>query len=102
MRKYHNVPVEIDGHIFPSKHEAARYCELVVLERTGEISNLLLHPSYDISHNGANICKYVADFEYLTRGGKRVIEDAKGVRTPVYRLKKKMMKVICGLDIVEV
>ena len=102
MNKFHNVRTEIDGHIFPSKHEAARYCELVVLEKAGEISNLLLHPSYDISHNGKDICRYVADFEYFTRDGKRVVEDAKGVRTPVYKLKKKMMSVICGIDIVEV
>ena len=106
MNKYHNVKTEIDGHTFDSKHEAGRYCELIVLRDAGMISGLILQPSFDISINGHRICKYIADFEYFTHdSSRRIIEDAKSEATrriPIYRLKKKLMKAVYDIDIVEV
>ena len=101
--KYRAVKTEIDGIVFDSKHEAARYQELRLLERAGEINNLRLQVPYiliDKSKYGRSI-KYVADFVY-ERNGLVVVEDAKGVRTPVYRLKKRMLAEKYGIKIEEV
>lgn len=90
--KYRAVKTEIDGIMFDSKHEAARYQELRLLEQAGEISNLRLQVPFELiakSKYGRSI-KYVADFVY-SRNGLTVVEDAKGMKTPVYRLKKRMM-----------
>ena len=100
--KYGAIRTEIDGISFDSKREAARYQELRLLEQAGEIENLRLQVPYELiakSKYGRSI-KYVADFVY-SRNGLTVVEDAKGVRTPVYRLKKRMMAEKYGIQIKE-
>ena len=89
--KFSAVRTTVDGITFASKREAARYGELKLLERAGEISRLSLQPEFVITINGVKICKYIADFRYVDRQkGMIVVEDVKGVKTAVYRLKKKM------------
>jgi hypothetical protein len=90
----------IDGITFDSIKEGARYCDLKLLQRAGKIEGLMLQVRFDFIINGTNIGFYKADFEYV-ENGKRVIEDAKGFKTPVYKLKKKLMKAIHGIDIFE-
>lgn len=100
--KYRAVKTEIDGIMFDSKHEAARYQELRLLEQAGEISNLRLQVPFELiakSKYGRSI-KYVADFVYNDRNGL-IVEDAKGMKTPVYRLKKRMMAEKYGIKIKE-
>lgn len=112
--KYRNVKTVVDGHVFASKKEARRYRELRYLCKVGEINDLQIHPIYWLDFNGHVICKYVADFSYITKGeviasdGKRtpevVVEDVKSkpTKTPVYRLKAKLFRAIYGFPITEV
>lgn len=58
--------------------------------------------SFKIYVNGALICEYRADFMYQTRCGEWVVEDAKGFRTPEYKLKAKLMRAVFGIAIREV
>jgi len=113
--KYKAVKTTIDGITFDSKREAKRYTELKLLEKSGMITHLELQPTYDITINGAKICKYKADFRYFTvrqenneqyynskgewqtptmTGDKegQIVEDVKGFKTPIYRLKKKLVE----------
>lgn len=100
--KYHNKKTEVDGIVFDSKREANRYLELKLLQSAGEIQDLILQPSFDlIVQGGTVIGKYYADFKYRT-GTKVVIEDAKGAKTDVYRLKKKIVEAVHHVRIVEV
>ncbi len=100
--KYKAVKTEVDGITFDSKREAARYMELVLLERAGEISHLELQPSFVCMVNGHKICTYKADFRYFS-ASKSIVEDVKGVKTPVYRLKKKLVEALYpGVKIQEV
>lgn len=100
--KYKNKPQELDGHRFPSKRERNRYLQLKLLERAGNISRLEIHPRYDLVVNGMKVSWYEADFRYFDNDdGLEVVEDVKGVKTPLYRLKKKMMLAIHGIDIKE-
>ena len=91
----------MDGIWFASKAEAARYSELKFMEQAGEIKNLILQPSYAIVIAGKKICTYRADFQYEDMRGK-IIEDVKGVLTPIYRLKKKLVEAVHGVTITEV
>ena len=107
-RKYGNTPVVLDGFKFSSKAEAKRYGELKLLERGGEIAGLRLHTSYPLvatspwlRGKGMNVGSYVDDFSYELQG-ERVVEDVKGCKTAVYRLKKKLVKALYGIDVTEI
>lgn len=101
--KYGNKKVSIDGKKFDSKAEGARYVELKRLQEGGVISGLKTQEAFALPVNGALICKYLADFVYVDVDGNRVVEDVKGGPvTPVYTLKKKLMKAIHGIEIQEV
>lgn len=90
------------GHSHPSKAEAKRCDELHLLQRAGQIHRLEREPSFPVSINGIKVFTYKADFSYFT-DSERVIEDVKGMVTPVYRLKKKAVEAFYpGVKIVEV
>lgn len=102
--KYGAERTEIDGIIFDSKREADRYCELKLMERAGEIKDLRLQVPFVLipKQNGERAITYRADFVYMDRKGHKVVEDAKGVRTEVYKLKRKLMQYMHGIKIKEV
>lgn len=99
MSKYRNQKTIVNGIKFDSKLEAKRYTELKLLERAGKIKGLVLQPSFEIipryEKNGKTIRKtsYKADFAYFdVEQGKNIVEDAKGFKTDVYKLKKKLFE----------
>lgn len=106
--KYRNVRVQVDGIWFDSKKEAKRYSELIILERENSIASLIVHPVFEFKIEGRHICSYEGDFSYWVADGdsgpygKPVIEDVKGHRTREYLIKKKLMKAVYGIDIVEI
>ena len=111
QRKYRNKKVVLDGIKFDSRREADRYAHLKVLERFGEISCLELQKKFVLvpaQRNKAGkvterAITYRADFYYYSnRLGRYVVEDVKGVKTDVYKMKKKLMLSVHGLEIVEV
>lgn len=108
MNKFHNRKTQFHGKQFDSKREAKRFAELTLLERAGKITNLrtqvkyLLIPSQYIDGKCVlRSCSYVADFTYW-QNGKFVVEDAKGVQTDLYRIKKKLMFLNYGILVREV
>lgn len=105
--KYGAKPTTVDGIRFASKAEARRYSELRMLERAGEIVKLELQPKFPLMHAGKKLATYIADFRYVVPGyrpltDREVVEDVKGMKTPVYRLKKKMVEAQYGIEITEV
>ena len=100
--KYNNKKVVIDGFKFDSKAEGRRYEELKSLERGKIILDLELQPRFDFELNGVKMGFYKADFRYHDmEKGCIIIEDVKGMKTPVYNLKKKMMKAFHNIEIFE-
>ena len=120
--KYGNAKPRYNGKRFDSGLEMCRFVFLQDQERKGRISNLrrqvkyhLLpvqyeRPQYITDGKGKKMPKprvreravdYLADFVYIA-GGVEVVEDAKGVRTDVYILKRKMMLYFHGIEIHEV
>lgn len=90
MSKYGAIKTTVDNVVFASKKEAKRYSELRLLERAGQINNLELQPKFPLIVNGVKVCDYLGDFAFF-ENNKRVIEDVKGMKTPVYRLKRKIL-----------
>lgn len=95
--KYNAKKTVVDGIEFDSLREADRYCELKLLEKANEIRNLELQPRFllqqkfkDKQGNTHRKIEYVADFLYIDKDGKAIVEDVKGVLTDVYKIKKKM------------
>lgn len=100
MTKYGAIPTEVDGIRFASKAEARRYQDLRLMEMGGLIADLTLQPRLPLVVNGVKIGTYVADFRYLDHGhGKTIWEDVKGVETPVFRIKRKLVKALHGIDV---
>lgn len=122
--KYKNEKVRIEGQTFDSKREANRYLELRMLERVGAISNLKRQvkyvlipaqrePTKEIITRGKyrgtykqgrvieRECAYIADFEYTDKEGNLIVEDCKGVRTEVYKIKRKLMLYKYGISVKE-
>lgn len=125
MSKYSNRKCRVDNIVFDSRREARRYTNLLLLERAGEIHDLQLQvrfelipnqyePSTEVYTRGIHKGEpkpgkllerkvdYVADFAYYTKDGKYVVEDAKGVKTKEYVLKKKLMLQVHNIHIREV
>lgn len=101
--KYHAQKVEIDNIKFDSKAEGERYLELKLLLADGSINDLDIHPAFPLVVNEQRVCNYIADFRYHDNVLNRwVIEDVKGFKTPVYRLKKKLFAACYGMGITEV
>jgi len=97
MSKYHNRKTVIDGFTFDSKAEARRFQELRLLEQGGVITALTLQPefllanAFDYNGKKERAIKYKADFKYIDRTNDEwVIEDVKGTRTEVYKIKRKL------------
>ena len=104
--KYKNKKVTICGIQFDSQMEAKRYFELTYLLRAGEIRNLKRQVKYELIPKQGKLraVTYVADFVYEEKANgtwRKVVEDTKGMRTEVYKIKKKLMKYIHGIDILE-
>lgn len=95
--KYGNRKTIIDGIKFDSKAEAERYKELRIMERAGIITDLKCQPKFQLIPTFVKDGKtfrgitYIADFRY-TQDGRTVVEDVKGYKTEVYKLKRKLFE----------
>lgn len=98
--KYNNRKVEADGYTFDSQAEYRRYCELKLMEQAGEIVELRVHERWELlaafrrkDGTWQRAITYEDDFDYIeTATGQFVVEDVKGARTQVFRLKEKLFR----------
>jgi hypothetical protein len=100
--KYRAVRTKVDGVAFASKKEAARYVVLKAMQAAGQIRGLELQPKYWLMVGKTPVGSYIADFKYFDINGCMVVEDVKGFKTPVYRLKKKIVEAQYGFKVHEV
>ena len=119
--KYGNKKVTIDGITFDSVKEARRWQELQLAQAAGAIGELerqvrftLIPAQREPDTRGARggikkgklierAVYYVADFVYTDLyTGQKVVEDTKGVKTPEYILKRKMLLYFHGIQIREI
>ena len=103
MSKYKNIKtVTSDGIRHDSIKEANRWCELKWLERAGKIQDLQRQVKFLLipKQEGERAVYYVADFVYI-ENGQKVVEDVKGCRTDLYKLKRKLLLWRYGIKIKE-
>lgn len=89
---------------YASKKEARVASELAMLQRAGNISELKEQVPFTLLEGSGGVrgIKYIADFTWIDLDtGKYHVGDAKGMRTPVYDLKKKMMFLLLGVTVEE-
>ena len=99
--KYGSQRVEIDGKKFDSRHEAQIYQELMLRVRAGELKTVVRQVPFDLPGG----IRYFADFVTISPDNKITVYDAKSEITRknrVYINKKKQMKALWGIEIVEV
>lgn len=101
--KYKNQKTVVDGEKFDSKKEANDYQELLFLERRGIITDLKRQVPFVLIEKSkyGRAIKYIADFTYINSKGKLVVADSKGVKTDVYKLKKRLMAEKYDIEIEE-
>lgn len=118
--KYHSTKIEFEGLKFDSKKELRRWKQLKEREAAGEISDLqrqvkfVLIPAIrepdEIGPRGGRKpgaliereTAYYADFMYRDAQGRQIVEDTKGMKTPDYIIKRKLMIYIHGIRIREI
>lgn len=96
--KYGAIKTEYNGQVYDSKAEAHRAMELDLWLKTGEITDLARQTKFPVIINGVKVFTYIADFTYYLKG-KQVVEDVKGMRTPMFNLKKKCVEAQYGIII---
>lgn len=98
--KYGAIKTEYNGVVYDSKAEAHRAAELETFEKAGVIRNLQRQVKFPIEINGKKVFTYIADFTYEEiHNGMLVVEDVKGMRTPMFNLKKKCVEALYGITI---
>lgn len=109
--KYRSKKVVAEGQTFDSRKEYTEWLKLMIQQKEGKIRNLTRQVRYELIPKQVGLdgkcleraCHYVADFVYEdNETGETVVVDAKGYRTPEYRIKKKLMLWILGIKIREV
>lgn len=132
MSKYRSRKVTVGGITFDSKRESKRWCELCLLQKAGKITDLDRQVKFELipaqtrtvvtgeKYKRNNLargiragdpktkevcleqaCVYIADFVYRV-DGRQIVEDAKGVKTEAYKIKRKLMLWVYGIQIKEV
>lgn len=122
--KYHSQKVKTpDGQIFDSRKEYRRFADLTLLQKAGKIRGLqrqvpfLLIPEHREQDTTGprggrkpgrileRKVEYFADFVYEEKqpdgAWKQVVEDCKGMRTPDYIIKRKLMLYVHGIRLRE-
>lgn len=103
--KYGNVKTTYNGQLFDSKREAGHAALLDQLRRATNISERVAavqsQVKFPIEVNEKKIATYVADFVVRFADGREEIHEVKGMKTAVYRLKKKLIEALYGVKILE-
>ena len=95
--KYRNTKIMVDNINFASIKEATRYKDLKLMLAAKEIKDLKLHPKFllqkkfvDSAGHLHREINYIADFVYISKNNETIVEDVKGLKTEVYKIKKKL------------
>lgn len=107
--KYRNKPCQIGSEKYRSQREMKRHHDLLMLEKAGHVSDLRREVPFELvpgvrfktAKRATPPLRYLADFTYMHKG-EYTVEDAKGVRTPLYKAKRHLMLAIHGIEVKEV
>lgn len=99
-RKYGARRTEYNGRTYDSAAEARHAVELDLLCKAGKIVGWIPQAVKRIEVNGVLVCKLILDFEIKLALGRYYYDEVKGMETPIYRLKLKLLKACYpGIDV---
>ena len=103
VNKYGAKRTLFNGKWYASKREADYAARLLPLVERGLITDYKEQERIVLVPGDGKLrpIVYVADFTFVENGKRRVL-DAKGAKTQVYRLKKRMAALLLGVQIEEV
>jgi len=81
-----------NGKVYDSKLEMQYRQHLDLLQKAGEVTRIIEQVQYPVDINQIHICNYNLDFKVTYKDGRNEFIDCKGMKTPVYRLKKKLVE----------
>lgn len=96
--KFHNVATEVNGIKFSSKKEAKHWGDLVMARRAGSLLFALRQVPFHLPGN----VRYVVDFVEFWANGDVRFTDVKGFKTPMYKVKLKLVEAEFPIKITEV
>ena|ERR1700740_762492 len=96
--KYKSIATVIDDIRFPSRKEANRYVELKLLKQAKEVKFFVRQVRFDLPGK----TKYLLDFMVFWQDGTITYEDVKGMKTPMYIMKKKQVESLYPIEITEI
>jgi hypothetical protein len=109
VNKYRNKPCTVGTEKYRSHRERDRHQTLLLLEKAGHIAGLTREVAFELAPGiklrgeprARPALRYVADFVYSTADGQTIVEDAKGMQTQAYRIKKHLLATIHGIHVQE-
>lgn len=96
--KFHAKRTECDGIKFPSLKEKNYYLHLKLRVKTGEVLFFLRQVALHLEGG----IKYIVDFLEFRADGTVHFMEVKGMKTPMYRLKKQQAEARYPVEIEEV
>lgn len=96
--KFKAIPTEVDGKRFASKKEAKYYADNKLRVKSGEVLFFLMQVPLLLP--GGTV--YRVDFVNFHADGSVHFVDVKGMRTQVYKIKKREIEAIYPITIEEV
>lgn len=103
--KYGNAPTEYRGRVFHSKKEAAHAATLDLLKKAATPKERVVKVEYQVPIHldigAVHVADYIADFVVEYGDGRKEVQDVKGFRTDIYKLKKKLVFALHGVKIIE-
>lgn len=84
-----------NGIRFPSKLEANYYKQLMLRQHAGEVVFFLRQVPFHLPGN----VRYVVDFVVFTAEGDVIFVDVKGMKTPEFIMKKKLVEALYPVEI---
>jgi hypothetical protein len=101
--KYRNKKTpNADGTISDSRKEARIDAQMMLLKNSKNVASVKRKRKFPLVVRDKLICTYICDWEVIYCNGRQEVYDAKGFKTSVYRLKKKLMEALYGITIIEV
>lgn len=102
--KYGNKKKMVGGHMFDSTKEALRYQDLALMQEARQIRGLRRQVVFPIIVNKVHVCDWIADFVYdelVADLWRTRVEDVKGFRNEMFKLKRKLVQACYPFVILE-
>ena len=96
--KFGAIRTEVDGIKFASRREALAFQNLELQKKAGNVIFFLRQVPFHLPGG----VRYVVDFVTFDKDGSVHFIDAKGMKTPMYIAKKKMVEAIYPIEIEEI